>query len=409
MRDTYDVVVVGAGPAGGIAARDAAARGLRTLLVEEHAIVGCPGHCTGKLSLHAFREFGLPAALARNTLAAGRFVGPLSATVDLRRASPDSYVVDRAEFDAHLAAEAQAAGADLLLGTRITGAAREGGRYALTGQRNGRSVTLSAGAVVSAEGARPTLPGLLGLPRRRRPIRGLQYDVEGVEITQDAPEVFFGHAWAPGFFAWMMPLGGGLTRVGLAVDPRHGERAPSYYLDRFVTSHPSVAARLRGARVVNRLAGFLPILDAAAPSARDGVFVAGDAAGHVKSTTGGGIYFAMVGARLAAEAAARYLDGDRRAAAGYDTAWRRRFGRELRFTGFGRRLLNRLADPQLDRLLAMLAADEALRRAVERAGDTAWQSRLAGPLLRYATRVSLREPAVAPIIAGALVAAFSAE
>lgn len=409
MRDGYDLVVVGAGPAGGVAAREAASRGLRTLLVEEHPAVGCPGHCTGKLSVHAFREFALPPRFARNALSAGRFHGPQGAVVDLHRSAPDSYIVDRAEFDAYLAEEAQRAGAEVLVSTRLHTATRDRGGYLLAGERGGEAVALRAEAVISAEGARPALARTVGLGVRRRPIRGLQYDLVGVEMAEDTPEVFFGHRWTPGFFAWLMPLGSGVVRIGLAVDPLAADRPPSHYLERFMAQHPAVAARVRGARVVNRLAGFIPILDPASPSARDGFFLAGDAAGHVKATSGGGIYFAMVGARFAARAAAERVSGQPGAEHRYRRAWRRAFGRELVFTGFARRILNRLPDGQLDRLLATLAVDAPLRSTVERVGDTAWQSRLALPLLAHLARTSVRDPSMAPLVARALVSGFAGD
>src|SRR2546428_7406920 len=66
----FDVIVVGAGPAGGMAAGTAAAMGLRTALIEEHPEIGAPTHCSGKLQLHAFREFNLPQRLILNPLQA---------------------------------------------------------------------------------------------------------------------------------------------------------------------------------------------------------------------------------------------------------------------------------------------------------------------------------------------------
>ena len=122
VRTDFDVIVVGAGPAGGMAALTAAELGLRTALVEEHPAVGTPAHCSGKLQVHAFREFNLPESLILNTLQAGAFYAPNGVVARVRRAVPDSHVVDRAEFDRWLARQAQERGAELLLDTRLRAA-----------------------------------------------------------------------------------------------------------------------------------------------------------------------------------------------------------------------------------------------------------------------------------------------
>src|SRR5439155_1263889 len=81
----------------------AAWTGVRTALIEEHPEIGAPAHCSGKLQLHAFREFHLPQHLILNTLQAGAFYAPDGTVARVRRAVPDSHVVDRAVFDRWLA------------------------------------------------------------------------------------------------------------------------------------------------------------------------------------------------------------------------------------------------------------------------------------------------------------------
>ena len=127
----YEVIVVGAGPAGAEAARAAARGGLRTLLVEEHPTVGVPSHCTGKLSHHAFADFEIPRTLAMNAVSAAVFHSPGGVSVRVRRASVDSYVVDRVAFDRWLAARAASAGAEVMTGVRITAARRNNGNTPL--------------------------------------------------------------------------------------------------------------------------------------------------------------------------------------------------------------------------------------------------------------------------------------
>ncbi|MCL6441430.1 MAG: NAD(P)/FAD-dependent oxidoreductase, partial [Thermoleophilum sp.] len=130
-----------------------------------------------------------------------------------------------------------------------------------------------------------------------------------------------GEAFAPGFFAWIMPSGSGRGRLGLAVDPRATRRPPLYYLERLAADHPVASRRVAGARVVRKLAGRIPILGLRRPTWTEGMLVIGDAAGQVKATSGGGIYFAMLAGELAADAAGRYLGGGPGALRAYEAAW----------------------------------------------------------------------------------------
>lgn len=385
MQPDYDVIVVGAGPAGGMAALAAARLGLRTALIEEHRDVGSPVHCSGKLQLHAFREFDLPSSLILNTLQAGAFYAPNGAVARVRRAEPDSYVVDRRVFDRWLAGRAQEQGADLILATRLRTAERLNGAIRVAGDRGGRSYGATASVIIDAEGARPVLPATLGLDLPRRSVMGLQYQMSGVDLDDDdCPEIYLGTSSSPGFFAWLMPIGSGRGRVGLCVDPAVAPRAPIHYLERLIRDHPVASRRLRRAVIEQKLAGPIPVINRRQRTTTDGMIVVGDAAGHVKATSGGGIYFSLIGGQLAAAAAAAYAGGRRAALDEYERGWRRRFGRELWFTSMVRTTLNRMSDADLNALVAALADAGDVRASVEAHGDTAYQSRLLLPVLRRA-------------------------
>jgi geranylgeranyl reductase family protein len=373
------------------------------VLLEEHGEIGSPAHCSGKLSVHAFREFALPTSLARASLRAATLYAPDGVAATVRRREIDSHVVDRDRFDRWLAAQAQAAGAEVILGARARRGIREDGRITVEAERRGQTLSVRAPVVIDAEGARTLLPQTLGLPQRRALIQGLQYEMEGLRLdAADTPELYFGREWAPGFFAWIMPLGADSGRVGLCIDPRLTNRPAVYFLEHLIAEHPVTSRRARGARIVRRLVGRIPILGRRTPSYAPGLLVAGDAAGHVKATSGGGIYFSLVAGQLAAEAAGAMLGGDPAALPRYEQAWRRRFGRELIFTTAVRRTLNALSDPDLSRLIRSLAQDRPLRRAIEEHGDTQYQSRVLRPLLGQVLR-SWREIALAPPVLRAFV------
>jgi len=392
-RPDFDVIVAGAGPAGGMAARTAASLGLRTALVEEHEQPGLPAHCSGKLQLHAFREFDLPTSLVMNTLRAGAFYSPGGAVFRVRREEADSHVVDRVTFDRWLVDDAQRSGATLVLHTRLCSAERVNGMMRVTGSSHGRSFSATGRVLIDAEGARPVLPRTLGLRIPRAYVYGLQYQMAGVELGEpDMPEIYLGSASAPGFFGWIMPIGPDRARAGVCVDPRLTSQSPIYYLERLMREHPIASRRLRHAVIERRLAGPIPVLGARRPTVAPGLLVAGDAAGQVKATSGGGIYFSLISGRLAGEAAHAYVGGVRDALPRYEEAWRRRFGRELYVTAFARMAINHMSDADVDTFVAALAEDGGLRRTIEQRGDTAFQSRLLAPVLLRALRWSLVRP-----------------
>src|SRR4029453_5581821 len=76
-----DVVVVGGGPAGLLAARELAAAGKSVRVLEEHAVIGAPVHCTGVLGRDAFDDLGLSRRAIVGAADAARFVGPNGTTI----------------------------------------------------------------------------------------------------------------------------------------------------------------------------------------------------------------------------------------------------------------------------------------------------------------------------------------
>lgn len=376
-------------------------------MLEEHPEVGHPVHCTGKLSVHAFERFGLPSSLAQNALRGAALHAPDGSVARVRRASVDSYLVDRAALDRYLVEQASSSGVEVLVGARARTVVRNGG-LRVEVDRGGTRLVITTPLVIDAEGAVPVLPPQLGLTPRRALVHGLQYDLEGASIEQeDAPDLYFGWNVAPGFFGWFMPTGGGRGRLGVAVDPRWAARPPIHYLEGLRTMHPAASPRLRNARIVRRLAGRIPILGRRRPTYADGMLVIGDAAGQVKATSGGGIYFAMQAGEIAGRAAARYLgSGARGVLAGYEREWRAAFGREAVFTTIARGALNRLSDRHVSTIIRGLAGDSGLRRAVEEHGDTQYQSRLLRPVLVSAVRAGLRDLRLAPTVLAALGAAM---
>lgn len=347
----HDVIIIGGGPGGLFAAARLAGLGHDTLLVEEHADVGRPVHCTGIVAREAFSEFGLGTGSILNALSHVRFNSPSGMQVDYDPTGVDAVVVDRAVFDEALAARAVEAGARLLPGRRVT---------RLTADASGVAVTVNDGEVrlartaVLACGASYAFQRQLGLGMPSVYLASAQLELPAAHARD--VEVFFGSQIAPAGFAWAVPVRRGdqdYVRVGLMCDGDAG-----YYFARLLE-------RVRGPFGITAPEGVQPRrrllpLGTIRRTYADRVVAIGDAAGLVKPTTGGGIYYSLLSADLAAgslDEALRADDVSAERLSGYETAWRGRLNAEFRSQLALRMLAQRLSDGEVDSLFTLARTD----------------------------------------------------
>ncbi len=393
----YDIIVVGAGPVGSTAAYTTSKLGLKTLLIEEHMAVGSPPHCAGKLSVLAFKEFNLPTKCILNSVKGAYLYPPSNTPLTVCKEETEAHIIDRELLDRKLAERAEDAGAELRLGVKIRELQKKPEGYLLVG-RNGQGEILDVEArlVIDASGVDSFLVRQLGLRGKLSHLSGIQYEMSGVSFEGEKfVELYFSRAMFPGFFAWIIPLGGDVARVGLCVREGLTTSSPRRYLEKALRNHPVLCKKARGGKVARVYGGRIPIYGPLKETYRDAFLAVGDAVGHAKSTTGGGVYFGMKAARIGGEVAAECLEkGDTgaRSLARYQKLCAQKFGQELSFTSTARRVLDGLSDPELNRIFKVMAGDQRLLRSIEKSGDTAYQSRILPPLLTRIGRSTLKKP-----------------
>jgi len=340
----HDVIVIGAGPAGSYAAYSLAIRGYDVLVLEEHPLVGKPTNCSGLIGVEAFANHDLPKRSILRSFDSARFFSPSGAEAVVSADRTVAYVVDRGDFDRSLADQAKGAGAEYRLGTKCVGISRVDGGIEVQIQGTNGPEHLRSRAGIVAAGVNYTLSGRLGMLRPERFIGAAQAEVRmsGVEGV----EVYLGRDVSPGSFGWAIPVGDERVRLGAC----NGAQARQY-LEKLV-QNPLVVPRLRDEdlKIKTKPIPISPVRR----SYLDRVLLVGDAAGQVKPTTGGGIYYGI----LCADIAARTLDeaftnGDLsiRRMARYEDRWRREIGVELKIGAHFRRIGAWLSDAQIDRLI----------------------------------------------------------
>jgi digeranylgeranylglycerophospholipid reductase len=345
----FDAVIVGGGPAGLYAGLRLAGAGYRIALFEEHPQVGRPVHCTGVLAASAFDEFDLSRASILNSLQTVRFSGPSGGTVEYSTPTVEAVVVDRSEFDRALADAAIEAGVTVSCGVRVTDLAVDAAGVTLAAAGE----TIRARACLLACGASYGVQRKFGLGVPRLLLHSAQLEIPAGRLS--AVEVHLGEDVAPRGFAWAVPVERACphVRVGVVCDRRAG-RFFRRMLDRVGPRWGIDPAAVAAPR--QKVLPLGPIRRTYA----DRLLVIGDAAGLVKPTTGGGIYYSLLSARLASDALEPLLREDRLAAADlamYERGWRKRLGSELRWQLLLRRIAWRLTDDDLDRLFDLARTD----------------------------------------------------
>lgn len=375
----YDVLIVGGGPAGLYAAYCLAKADRRVAVFEEHPEIGHPAHCTGLVATETFTRFDLPRPAQWTALRRARFHSPGGHAFSLASDQDESIALDRPAFDRGLAAQARAAGADIFTGHRVEALQRQDNHLAagVVGKEGARRVYGRLG--ILATGASYRLHRALGLSAPRRFVHGVQVDVEFEETPE--VELYFGNDVAPGSFAWIVPFtrrGAAIAKIGVLAS-----RDASHYLARFLQS-PTVTRRTHGLPhpYAPRPIPVLPL----SKTFSDRVVAIGDAAGLAKPTTGGGIYYSLLSAELAAQTLCEALDANNGSAhflRRYQTAWRAALGSEIRVGSLFRAFASRLSDAQIDEAIDAMT-QEPLARLIRKHALFNWHKHLLMALWRSA-------------------------
>jgi geranylgeranyl reductase family protein len=340
----YDFLIVGGGPAGCRAAYKLAISGHQVAVLERNPSVGGPVCCTGIVSRECLKRFSIPRELVLKELSSAVVHSPSGKTLRLERKDVQAAVIDRGAFNAWMARQAQDAGADYFLSHNVSNIQLNPDGVVAAVDRRGEKDYFTARAMVLACGFGSVLPGKLGFGGQGEWTAGAQVEVQSRDLKE--VEIYLGNDIAPGFFAWLVPSGDSTALAGLMAKEnadRRLERFLSLLKDRNRISSIWGKPCYRGITLMPPKVTY-----------KHGALLVGDAAGQVKPITGGGVYFGMLCADMAAGVlhdAMEASDFSVKRLSLYEKEWKRLLGQELRLGSWGRRLYGKMSDGRIESLI----------------------------------------------------------
>ncbi len=290
----WDVVVVGAGPAGGSAGLHCARRGLGTLIIEEHEKVGEPVHCGECLSLYAVQNTGIqpPEEVISEHVKGVRVLFPDGTASALNE---PGFVFEKEKFEQWLCGEAVKAGAELRMGARLEELKRENNLWEIKTSRG----ELKAKIIIDASGVASVVSRKLNLNERFESVIGIQYELRDIP-REGYLDFFIWPKLAPHGYLWMIPKCDGRANVGLVTTERNKAKA---YTDMFVEK-----MGWKGKVNVKTFGGLIPASGPLKNTYAEGLMLIGDAAGFTSPLFEGGSHLGLKSGEMAAIVAKKAVE-----------------------------------------------------------------------------------------------------
>ncbi len=329
----YDVVVIGAGPGGSISAKTCAENGLKVLMVEKRQEIGVPVRCAEGISKKSLERFVEPKEkfIAREVVGA-KIYSPDGTEITLTEdmaGNEVGYVLERRVFDRYLAKLASRAGAEVMVKTTAYGFERIKDRVKVKLRRMGEEFEVETKIVIGADGVESRVGKWFGIDTtlKQDGIEScVQYLMTGIDFDPDYCYFWLGKRIAPGGYIWLFPKSEFSANVGIGVMPALAEKSPKDYLDDFV------GERFNGGKIVELVAGAVPVCGEIKTAVADNLMLVGDSARQSDPITGGGIANAMKAGYHAGNVAVESVrkgDYSAKFLKRYDELWKKDFGKDL--------------------------------------------------------------------------------
>ncbi len=359
----YDVVVVGAGPAGSMTAKWAAKGGAKVLMIEKRQEIGSPVRCGEGISRNWLDSVGikLDAKSVARQVKGAKIVAPNGKPFYLSEKMAGNevgIVIDRVFFDKLLARDAIRAGADLQLKTSAVQLLRKGNKVVGVKVKSfGETKEIPCGCVVGADGFESQVGRWAGINTSLAPrdiTSCFQYRLTNINHEPDYCEFILGSK-APGGYIWIFPKDNETANVGIGMQlTKLAEPGDvKMHLDRFIQGDP----RLRKGKALEMVSGAVSICAPIDKTVADGVLLVGDAARQIDPITGGGISNSCKAAKVAGEVlakAARERNFSESSLRRYEKGWRDLLENQLYRNWMAKEKLVTLSDETFNKVIDTL-------------------------------------------------------
>lgn len=363
FKEKYDVVVIGAGPAGSSAAYEAAKRGLKVLLIEKRAEVGSPIRCAEGVGKEGLEDLGIKpkSEWIANEVKGARIYAPSGDYITLEASMAGSevgYVLHRDKFDQYLAKMAVDAGSELYTRAMAIGLKREDSEIVVRIRHFGNLYEVRTPIVIGADGFESLVGEWAGIRTRLDPKDinvTFEYRITGAKFDPNYTEFYIGNEVAPGGYVWIFPKSEKEANVGIGVllsRVDSEKKRPKYLLDKFLKEHP----KYRG-KIIAVISGAVSVSKPLEPSYTDNVMLVGDAARMIDPLTGGGIIHAIISGRAAGETAAKAIEkGDysNRSLKEYEARWKPKIYEKLLRNYLAKEIFVKVSDDVFNKIVDAL-------------------------------------------------------
>ncbi|MBT3251898.1 MAG: NAD(P)/FAD-dependent oxidoreductase [Candidatus Marinimicrobia bacterium] len=307
MKNRYDVIVVGGGPAGSMAALKAAEGGASVCIMEKDRDIGYPVRCgeaIGELGLKQFVDIR-PNWIAA-TITEFRLISPNGTKIDTEFSGQKGFILHRRIFDYDLCTMAADAGADVFTKAYVNGLIIENDIVCgIKVNHLGDQKNIYSKIVIAADGLESRVGRWAGLRtqiRMKDMESCMQYTVANVPLKENRIDFYVGQEYAPGGYLWVFPKGPTTANIGMGISGAYSKDVnPKKLLDKFMEkNYPDVS-------ILTSMCGGVPCAKPMKDAVRNGVILVGDAGHQVNPMTGGGIVSAMKGGSIGGTVAAESI------------------------------------------------------------------------------------------------------
>ena len=357
MKKDYDIIVVGAGPAGSTAARVAAQHGAKVLLLEKDREIGIPVRCG-----EAVGEKGLKRVLQpkpewiANRIEAVRLIAPDGTVVKVHH-DDIGFILDRKRFDYDLAMMAAQQGVKVVTKAYVHGLLTENGSIAgVKVIHLGNHFQIRAKIVIGADGVESRVGRWAGL-KTHLGLKDIetcvQMTVSNIKLEPGYCDFYFSAKVAPGGYLWVFPKNEHLANIGLGISGEFAaQKSPLEYLKEFIEQNYPEAA------ILTTVAGGVPCAPFMEKIVANGLMLIGDAAHQANPMTGGGIIQSIIASEIAGRVATEAIqknDVSESGLSGYKKEWDKVNGNSHRRSYRLKEAVYKLTDDDLNRTAATIS------------------------------------------------------